>query len=60
MLNTPIKFPNKSDISKLLSGIATCNISNIADKNTRYINIKFSRLEFLYVKEPVNDNTKKA
>ena len=60
MLNTPIKFPNKSDISKLLLGIATCNISNIEDKNTRYINIKFSRLEFLYVKEPINDNTKKA
>ena len=60
MTNTPIKFPNKSDNSKLLSGIMMCNVSNIIDKNTRYIIIKYNRLVFLYVKKPMTDNKKKA
>jgi hypothetical protein len=46
-MNTPSKFPNKSENSKLLTGINICNISKIIESRTKYKLKKFNLFEFL-------------
>tara|TARA_B100000767_G_scaffold224735_1_gene213882 strand:+ start:54 stop:272 length:219 start_codon:yes stop_codon:yes gene_type:complete len=59
-INTPNKLPNKSENSKLLTGINICNISKIIESKIKYIIKKFNFIDFLYVKKPIIDSKQKA
>ena len=57
---TPAKFPNKSEYSKLLSGIRLWNNSKKIEITIKYKLKYLSFWEFLKVKKPIIDKTPKA